>query len=90
MAAGLAMPLSSLPLLILLFPLLQRTKFPLWNFLGFPVSHVSALSDNVEPVLIPIAEESMVVTFRAELPRRPYQHCIAVLLCSTGLIETVG
>lgn len=72
-AAGLVMPLASLPLLAFFFPLLPRTQFPLWNFLGAPVSRVSALSDKVEPGLSPIAEESRVVAFRAELPRQPDQ-----------------
>ena len=49
LAAGLLMPLASLPLLLFFFPLLPRTQLPLWNFLAAPASRTSGFSDAVEP-----------------------------------------
>ncbi|BCS53655.1 DUF3488 and transglutaminase-like domain-containing protein [Geobacter sp. SVR] len=70
-AAGLLMPLLSLPFLVLLFPLLPRTQFPLWNFLAAPASRISGFSDRVEPGGSSTMAESAAPAFRAELPRQP-------------------
>jgi transglutaminase-like putative cysteine protease len=67
LAAGLLMPLVSLPLLIFFFPLLPRTQLPLWNFLAAPASRTSGFSDQVEPGISSQAGTSRVLAFRAEM-----------------------
>jgi transglutaminase-like putative cysteine protease len=73
LAAGLLMPLLSLPLMILLFPLLPRTPFPLWNVFGAPAVRTSGLADRVEPGGSSAVGESQALVFRAEMPRQPQQ-----------------
>jgi transglutaminase-like putative cysteine protease len=73
LAAGLLLPLASLPLLIFFFPLLPRTQIPLWNFLAVPASRTSGFSDQVEPGSSAIAGAARVLAFRAEMPLQPQQ-----------------
>lgn len=73
LAAGMLMPLASLPLMALFFPLLPRTQMPLWNFLAAPAARSSGLSDTVEPGKSPDLSDSRVPAFRAEMPRQPQQ-----------------
>ncbi|MBC8017806.1 MAG: DUF3488 domain-containing protein, partial [Verrucomicrobia bacterium] len=73
LAAGLLMPLASLPLLLFFFPLLPRTQLPLWNFLAAPASRTSGFSDSVEPGSSSNAGASRVLAFRAEMPPQPQQ-----------------
>ena len=42
--AGLLMPLASLPLLLLFFPVLPRTQMPLWNFMAASAARPSGSS----------------------------------------------
>lgn len=44
-----AMPVSSMPLILLFFVILPRPQFPLWNFLAPSAEKVTGLSDRVEP-----------------------------------------
>jgi transglutaminase-like putative cysteine protease len=71
--AGLAMPLASLPLLILFFPILPRTQLPLWNFIATPSTRPAGFSDKVEPGSSASVTESRALAFRAEAPRLPQQ-----------------
>jgi protein-glutamine gamma-glutamyltransferase len=69
LAAGLLMPLASLPLLVLFFPLLPRTQIPLWNLFPAPAARVTGFSDRVEPGRAENIDESRVPAFRVEMPR---------------------
>lgn len=71
LAAGLIMPLASLPLLVIFFPILPRTQIPLWNFLSAPAAGVTGFSDKVEPGSSAAIAEVRTLVFRAELPRLP-------------------
>ena len=70
-AAGLLLPLASLPLLALFFPLLPRTQFPLWNFSTAATARPSGFSDKVEPGTSAVVGDAPLTAFRAELPRQP-------------------
>ncbi|MBI2353517.1 MAG: DUF3488 domain-containing protein [Deltaproteobacteria bacterium] len=70
LAAGLLMPLASLPLLLFFFPLLPRTQLPLWNILP-PTAHATGFSDRIEPGRAQNVAESRLTVFRAEMPRLP-------------------
>jgi len=69
LAAGLLMPLASLPLVVFFFPLLPRTQVPLWNLLPAPAGRVTGFSDRVEPGRAENIGESRALAFRAEMPR---------------------
>jgi len=69
--AGVLMPLASLPLLLLFFPILPRTQLPLWNFVAAPSARPSGFSDKVEPGGSTAVGESRALAFRAEMPRQP-------------------
>ena len=71
--AGLLMPLISLPLLILFFPILPRTQIPLWNFIAAPAAKTTGFNDKVEPGSSAAVAESRVLAFRAEMERLPRQ-----------------
>lgn len=71
LAAGLLMPLASLPLLLIFFPLLPRTPIPIWNLLPPPAAGVTSFSDKVEPGRTEEVAESRRIAFRAEMPRLP-------------------
>jgi transglutaminase-like putative cysteine protease len=71
--AGAAMPLASLPLLLLFFPILPRTQMPLWNLFAAPSARPSGFSDRVEPGSSTAVGESRATAFRAEMPRQPQQ-----------------
>lgn len=73
LAAGLLMPLASIPLLLFLFPVLPRTQFPLWHFLAAPVTRTSGFSDRVETGNSSSVGESRQTVFRVEMPRLPQQ-----------------
>ena len=72
-AAGLLIPIVSIPLLLVFFPLLPRTPIPLWNFSAAPTSRPTGFSDKVEPGASANTFESPLLAFRAELPRQPLQ-----------------
>ncbi len=72
-AAGVLMPLASLPLLLFFFPLLPRTQIPLWNISGAPVSGSSGFTDRVEPGSSERTSQSSQLAFRAEMARQPQQ-----------------
>jgi len=67
--SGLMIPLAALPLLALLFPILPRTQYPMWNFLAAPASGVVSFADSVEPGNRAAAAEARVLAFRAESPK---------------------
>lgn len=69
LAAGLLMPLASLPLLAFFFPILPRTQIPLWNFLPAPAAQSTGMADKVEPGRSSVVGESRVLAFRAEMAR---------------------
>ncbi len=71
--AGVAMPLASLPLLLLFFPILPRTQLPLWNFLPAGALRPSGFGDTVEPGSSAVVGDSPAPAFRAEMPRQPQQ-----------------
>jgi len=71
--AGVMMPLASLPLLFLFFPILPRTQLPLWNFVAASAGNPSGFSDKVEPGRSNVVGDSQAPVFRAEMPRQP-QH----------------
>lgn len=73
LAAGVIMPLVSLPLLVFFFPILPRTQIPLWNVMSVPISRSSGFTDKVEPGGSSSVGESATLAFRAELPRQPQQ-----------------
>lgn len=73
LAAGLLMPLASLPLLAFFFLLLPRTPVPLWNFQATQPSRLSGFTDKVEPGGSSMVAESRQLAFRAELPRQEAQ-----------------
>lgn len=73
LAVGVLMPLASLPLLLLFFPILPRTQIPLWNIMAAPAARPSGFSDKVEPGTSATVAESRTIAFRAEMPRQPQQ-----------------
>lgn len=73
LAAGLLMPLLSLPLMVFFFPLLPRTQLPLLNFLSSPGGIITGLADKVDPGSYSSIGESRVLSFRAEMPRQLQQ-----------------
>lgn len=73
LAAGLLMPLVSLPLAVCFFPVLPRTQLPLWNYLSSSAVLVTGLSDKVEPGSSASISESRVLAFRAEMARQAGQ-----------------
>lgn len=68
LVSGLLMPVLALPVLVMLFPIIPRTKLPLWNFLNPPVTRASGYSDSVEPGSQSSIAESRTLAFRAEMP----------------------
>lgn len=68
--AALLIVLVTLPAMVVLFPILPRTAFPLWHFLNPPVSGTTGISDKVEPGSTANAAETRTLAFRAELPRQ--------------------
>jgi|GEM_PF-239082 len=73
LAIGTLMPLASLPLLVIFFPILPRTQIPLWNIMAAPAARPSGFSDKVEPGTSTTVGESRTIAFRAEMPRQPQQ-----------------
>ena len=73
LAAGLLMPLLSLPLMLFFFPILPRTQLPLWNYMSSTAGLTTGLSDKVEPGSQSSVDESRVLVFRAEIPRQNRQ-----------------
>jgi transglutaminase-like putative cysteine protease len=71
--AGLLMPLVSLPLLMLFFPILPRTQIPLWNFIASSTALPSGFNDKVEPGSSASVGDSRVLAFRAEMVSLPRQ-----------------
>ena len=70
-AVGLLLPLVSLPLMLMLFPVLPRTQIPLWDLSGFLASRITGMSDKVEPGLSSATNLSPRVVFRAQMTERP-------------------
>ncbi len=69
LAAALAMPALSLPLLAVFFIIIPRTQYPLWNFLNTSGQKVTGFSERVEPGSSVSVNEMKKVVFRAQSPR---------------------
>lgn len=63
---ALAMPVASLPLLLIFFAILPRTQYPLLNFLNVPGERATGFSDRVEPGKASSIGDVKTVAFRAE------------------------
>ena len=68
---GLGLPLVSLLFVPLLFFILPRTQFPLWNFLNQPQSAISGISDHVEPGTVSALAQSRRIMLRVEAVPQP-------------------
>lgn len=68
-AAALAMPAASLPLLLVFFAILPRPQFPLLSFLNAPGEITTGLSERVEPGTSSSVAAAHTVAFRAECER---------------------
>ena len=71
LAAGILMPLVSVPLLVLFFPILPRTQLPLWNFVAPGSIRSTGFSDKVEPGSSAAVGDSRTLAFRAEMSQLP-------------------
>jgi len=71
LTAGILMPLVSVPILCLFFPILPRTQLPLWNFMAPGSVRTTGYSDKVEPGASSTVRDSRALAFRAEMPRQP-------------------
>ena len=69
--AALLITAATLPATALLFPVLPRTAFPMWQFLATPATTAPGMSDRVEPGSSATIGTSRTLAFRAELPRQP-------------------
>ncbi|HLO25464.1 MAG TPA: DUF3488 and transglutaminase-like domain-containing protein [Geobacteraceae bacterium] len=69
LSTALVMPLAALPLMLVLFIILPRTQFPLWNFLNISGARVTGLSEKVDPGSAPSVGEVKNVAFRANCER---------------------
>jgi transglutaminase-like putative cysteine protease len=73
LTVGTALPLLSLPLLLLFFPILPRTQMPLWHFMSGSAASSTGFSEKVEPG---VAAQQLTVrerVFRAETLQLPPQ-----------------
>lgn len=67
---ALFMTIVTVPVMTVLFPLLPRTAFPLWNFMAVAVTGPTGVSDRVEPGITANATVSRTVAFRAEVAKQ--------------------
>lgn len=72
-ATGLLLPLASVPLLLFFFPLLPRTRLPLWNIQPPAAARTSGFSEQVETGRSPVITPVRSLAFRAEMPKQPDQ-----------------
>ena len=68
--SALMMPLLAVPLLLLFFPIMPRTRMPLWHFLNQQATRTTGYSELVEPGSQGSIAESRTLAFRAEMPRQ--------------------
>lgn len=68
-ASGILIVLLSTPILLILFPILPRTAFPLWNFMQAKGA-ARGLSDKVDPGRADAGATLPGLAFRAEMPRQ--------------------
>jgi len=68
--AALLITLATVPAMAILFPVLPRTPFPLWQFLSPPQTGSTGLSDKVEPGLSANVAGTRITAFRAEMPQQ--------------------
>ncbi len=68
-AAAVAMPALSFPLMIIFFVVIPRTQYPIWNFMSSPDKKVTGFSERVEPGSSTSVSEVKNVVFRAESPK---------------------
>ncbi len=74
-AAGIIIPVASLILTPVFFPVLPRTQFPLWNFIQQAGgTHPSGLSDTVKPGATSQIPENGILAFRADMSRTAPQN----------------
>ena len=69
LTAGIVLPLLSLPLLLLFFPILPRTQIPLWNLTSAPAARTTGFSEKVEPGSAAQQRSERERVFRAETGR---------------------
>jgi protein-glutamine gamma-glutamyltransferase len=65
------MPVASLPILLVLFVLLPRTQFPLWDFMNQQGAKVTGFSDTVRPGSSASVAEVKSVVLRVMSPKVP-------------------
>jgi len=65
--SALMLPVLALPLLLIFFPILPRTQFPLWHFLTPPASRSTGFTESVEPGIQSSITISRALVFRAEM-----------------------
>lgn len=70
-SVALAMPVASLPLVLLFFFILPRTQYPLWNFLNVGGAKVTGFSDKVEPGSTSSVGAVRTVAFRVKCRKLP-------------------
>lgn len=68
---ALLQPLVALPLIVLLFFILPRTQFPLWQGISMVGNDRTGISDTVQPGDKNSVTDSKVTVFRAEMPPLP-------------------
>lgn len=71
LSVALCMTLVTVPMTAVLFPILPRTAFPLWNLFASNPEASAGLSDKVEPGTYRTAGTSHRLAFRAEVLRQP-------------------
>ncbi len=64
---ALFMTVVTVPVMAVLFPLLPRTAFPLWNYMAATTNGPTGVSDRVEPGMAENATVSRTPAFRAEM-----------------------
>jgi len=68
--SALLMPVLSVPLLLVFFPIMPRTQLPLWHFINPPPMRTSGYADAVEPGSQSSIAESGSLAFRAEMAQQ--------------------
>jgi protein-glutamine gamma-glutamyltransferase len=71
LSVSLIMPVAAVPLMLLLFVIMPRTQFPLWNFLNVGGGQATGFSEKVEPGIASTIGERRDVAFRAHCPKLP-------------------
>jgi hypothetical protein len=73
LSVALMMPTAALPLMLVLFFILPRTQFPLWDFLTVGGGKVTGFSEKVEPGTAASVGEVKNVVFRVRCDKLPVE-----------------